>query len=91
MQKIKFFFSWLWTFLKPMIVVFLSELGRAVAEAATAAVIEAANLPEGTTNEARRKTAFSLTSKTLTDAGLVARDSMINAAIEAALQALKTK
>jgi len=91
MQKIKFILSWLWTFLSPFIKIFLTELGRAVAEAAIAAVAIAANMPEGTTNEKRRKAAYSYAKRALEDGGYEARDSMIYAAIEVALQALKTK
>jgi hypothetical protein len=91
MQKIKFILSWLWKFLKPFITIFLTELGRAVAEAAMTAVTTAANMPDGTSNEKRRKAAYAYTKRILLDEGHEARDSMIYAAIEVALQALKTK
>lgn len=96
--KLKFIWSWLWVFLKPVIVFLLTELGKDLAEAAANAVRKAAGLPEHTTNLERHKIAYNAVVRDMKalghnvgEEGAKLTDSMINAAIELALQGLKVE
>lgn len=98
MLKLKFLWSWLWAFLKPVIALMLSELGRALAQAAANAVREAAGLPAQVTDLERRKIAYNNVVNNMKKAGYVygeegakLTESMINTAIELALQGLKAE
>lgn len=94
--KLKFIWSWVWPLLRPIVIFFLSELGKDLAAAAAAGVRKAAGLPEGTTNLERHKVAYNIVvrdmkavGQTLGEDGAKLTESMINTAIEVALQNLK--
>jgi len=96
--KLKFIMSWLWVFLKPVIAMLLTELGKALAQAAANAVRDAAGLPTQVSDLARRKTAFQAVVDDMKAAGYTygeegaqLTESMINTAIELALQGLKAE
>ena len=95
MLKFKFLWSWVWAFLKPIIALLLSELGRALADAARAAVLSTEKLPPSVSNDQRRKVAYDLVVKDMENIGHTVGTkitvSMIYAAIELALQAIKAE
>jgi hypothetical protein len=81
-----------WNFIFPFIKIFLSDIGPILIQAATAAVAQAATMP-GATGEDKRNAAINSVISTLETQGikigLQVTTSMINAAIEAAVQAMK--
>lgn len=93
--KIKLIMSKLWVFLKPFVVVFLTAVGQALADAATDAVAKAAGMPEDTTGVRRRATAYASIEEAMKAAGYQLgvdfTESMVNTAIEVAVQGLKNK
>ena len=95
MERVKFIWSWLWAFLKPFIRTFLTEVGRAVLMSARSAVLVAGSMPEGTSNEKRRKAAFAAIERDMKnigyDIGFQVTESMINSAIEVALLGVKAE
>lgn len=93
MTRFKLLFSSLWAFLQPFVNVFLSEFGPALAKSALAAVkITAANLA-AEPGSVKRENAYTLIVSDLRHQGIQigaqVTSSMINAALEAAVQKLK--
>lgn len=77
-------------FLLPFVKIFLSSLGPVVAKAAMAAVTTTAESLKGATGAEKRDAAYKLIVDELKQQGVTVAESMINAAIEAAVQKLKS-
>lgn len=93
MTRFKLLFSSLWAFLQPFVNVFLSEFGPVLAKSALAAVkITAANLATEP-GAVKRENAYAMIVSDLKRQGIQLgaqiTSSMINAALEAAVQKLK--
>lgn len=88
-EKLKFIFSELWEFLKPIIKILMSEAGKALAEAAQVAVKTVAENLSGKGNGEKQQTAFRLIESTLKQKGIELGASAINMAIELAVQKMK--
>lgn len=92
-EKLKFIFSKMWDFLYPFIKIFLSAAGPILADAALKAVRIVANT--NLDDDGKRKAAYQVIVDDLRDKGInigvQVTTSMINSAIEAALQKLKAK
>jgi hypothetical protein len=90
-EKIKFMASGMWDFLRPLIRVFLSAIGPVLAQAASTAVQVAAT--KAITSAEKKDNAYSAIVVELEKQGFrYGADfsaSMVNAAIEAAVQGLK--
>jgi hypothetical protein len=94
MNRLKLVFSWIWDFLKPFVAVLASAIGpvlAATAESAVKAVAEGAL----TGDKERRDAAFDLAVANLKtqgyQIGAQVTVSMVNTAIELAVQKLKAK
>jgi hypothetical protein len=91
-EKIKFLASSMWEFLKPFIKIFLTDFGPVLAAAAMAAVVATESNLTGATGIDKRNAAYAQIVKELELKGIVLGTqvtvSMINAAIEAAVQRL---
>jgi hypothetical protein len=91
-EKIKIVFSNIWAFIGPFVKVFASAIGPVLASAAEQAVKEIA-VSTLSGDQERRDAAFSKVSSDLKEKGIAigvqVTTSMINAAIEAAVQKLK--
>ncbi len=88
-EKLKFIASGAWAFLRPIILIFLSQAGPILIAAATEAVAAAASLPASATGEQRREAAFNIILREVTAKGISVGTSVINACIEAAVIKLK--
>lgn len=88
-ERIKLIRSGVWNFLRPMIRVFLSEAGPILAKAAINAVTAAAGMTTATGPE-KRQAANSIMRQELYSQGITLGESIINLAIEAAVQKLKS-
>jgi len=77
-------------FLLPFVKIFLSSIGPVVAKAAMAAVTTTAESLKGATGAEKRDAAYKLIVGELKQQGVTVAESMINAAIEAAVQKLKS-
>ena len=92
-EKMKFLASGMWDFLRPLIRVFLSNIGPVLAAAATTAVQVAA--VKAIANTEKRDSAYKDILVELEKQGFKLgadfTESMVNAAIEAAVQGLKDK
>jgi len=94
MTRFKLLFSSLWAFLQPFVNVFLSDFGPVLAKSALAAVkITAANLA-AEPGAVKRESAYALIVSDLKHQGVQigaeVTTSMINAALEAAVQKVKS-
>jgi len=93
MSRFKLFFSGLWSFLQPFIAIFLSKAGPLLASAALAAVKATADSMSGASGADKRDAAFKAIEADLMRQGVAigaeVTSSMINAAIEAAVQKVK--
>lgn len=98
MTKLRFILSSLWAFLLPVISVYMSPLGKVLLLAATEAVRRASGLPPQVSNVERQKVAYNNVVRAMQARGYyiedpnnVLRESLVNTAIELALQDLKAK
>lgn len=85
--QIKFIMSKMWIFLRPFIIILLSQVGPLLAEAAMAAVTVAADI--NVSDSEKREKAYELIAEDLRSKGVIVTASVINMAIEAAVQKLK--
>lgn len=88
-DKIKFFLSDTWIFLKPFVMQMLSDSGRVLARSALQAVTAVARNMLGADNDAKRQAAFDMILQDMKTAGIDIATSTINAALEAAVVKLK--
>lgn len=92
-EKCKFVFSNLWDFLAPFIKLFLTKAGPVLATAALSAVKVLAESQAGLTNSQKRNAAYNIIVDDLQRQGVAigvdVTGSMVNAAIEAAVQKVK--
>ena len=88
MLLLKLYLGKMWVFLRPVLMIFLSEAGRALSVAASQAVLALAER-QLTGDKERRDAAFDLIKEDLRRQGVVATASAINLAIESAVQGLK--
>ena len=88
MLLLKLYLGKMWVFLRPVLMIFLSEAGRALSVAASQAVLAIAER-QLTGDKERRDAAFDLIKEDLRRQGVVATASAINLAIESAVQGLK--
>lgn len=92
-ERMKFVFSNMWDFLAPFIKLFLTKAGPVLAAAALSAVKIMAENRSGLTNNQKRDAAYNVIVDDLKTQGLLigidVSTSMVNAAIEAAVQKLK--
>lgn len=89
-EKMKIVFSGIWDFLAPFVKIFLSSAGVILAEVAMKAVTEIALTMSDADGDAKRKEALKRIQAELIGRGIVLGVSVINAAIEAAVQKLKS-
>jgi len=88
-QKTKIVFSNIWNFLGPFVKIFLSEAGQILAASAIKAVTAVATNMQSADGDEKRKAALNIIKADLIGQGIYLGTSMINAAIEAAVQKLK--
>lgn len=88
-EKIKLIFSKIWEFLEPFVRIFTTQSGIILAELAMKAVTTVAETMQDKDGEAKRKEAFKMIKKELIDREIELGASVINSAIEAAVQKLK--
>lgn len=86
-DKIKIFMSSIWIYLKPLFLQFLSKAGQMVLDIAIDTVKDLA--AEDLTSSKKREVAFDKIKEKLKEEGIEARDSLINSAIEIAVQYIK--
>lgn len=95
MDRFKVIFTWVWAFIKPFVKQLMSKAGPILAQAALAAVKATATNMAGASNDQKRDAAYSLIVSELKTQGInVGVDigvSMVNAALEMAVQQLKAK
>lgn len=89
MDKLKFLMSGLWSFLQPIIKVFLSDIGPVLISATTAAVAQLAN--ENMTGEQKKEAAFAAVQNALIAEGATVATHVINTTIETAVAKLKSE
>lgn len=91
---IKLYLSKVWSFLRPFVVLFLTSVGQALAAAAVQAVATVGQTYATADGEVKRREAFRLIEQDLRrqgiQIGVQVTTSMINAALEAAVQKVKT-
>lgn len=87
MEKLKFLMSGLWSFLQPIIKVFLSDIGPVLISAATAAVAEMAATDK--TGDEKKAAAVAAVTSALTSQGVTVATHLINTTIETAVAKLK--
>lgn len=87
MDRLKFIMSGVWEFLKPIITVFLSDMGPLLIKATTAAVEEMANTTMS--GDEKRSAAFEAIQRTMLSEGFDVASHVINATIETAVAKLK--
>ena len=90
-EKMKIVFSNIWDFLAPFVKIFLSSAGVILAEVAIKTVTEIALTMGDADGEAKRKEALSRIQVELIGKGIVLGVSVINSAIEMAVQKIKTQ
>lgn len=92
-EKVKLLASHIWDFIEPFIDVFLSEVGPILAKAAMSAVQATAANMSGASGADKRNAAYSAIVEDLKQQGIQigtqVTTSMINAALEAAVQKFK--
>ena len=90
-DRVKLITSSVWTFLRPMVLLFLSQSGQILANAAMSAVAATAeSYGAGANGSDKRDAAYRLIVADLQRQGIQLGASAINMAIEAAVQKLKT-
>ena len=89
-EKMKVVFSGIWDFLAPFVKIFLSSAGTILAEVAMKSITEIAMTMGDADGDAKRKEAFKRIQAELIGKGIVLSVSVINSAIEAAVQKIKT-
>lgn len=91
-DKIDAFFSDAWEFVAPLIRLFMSSAGQVLGQLALQAVMEIGKDPGmvGAGGLAKRQAAFDRIAQKAKEQGLVVAESMINAAIETAVQKAKS-
>jgi hypothetical protein len=89
MEKVKFMMSGVYAFLRPFIIILLSEGGKILMKAAQEAVTTVALNMAGSTGAEKRDAAFAIIQQHLTTAGIPMATVVINSAIEAAVVRLK--
>ncbi len=87
--RLKFAFSKVWDFLLPFIKNFMSEAGALLAETALEIIAEIQNEMAGASSDEKRAEAFKRIEAKLKEKGIALGASVINAAIEAAVQKIK--
>lgn len=87
--KLKLMASNIWDFIKPVVLAFLSDVGSDLAEVALYAVKTLAE--SDLSDEEKRDQAVELIKAKLKEKGKEAKDSLINLAIEIAVQKLKSE
>lgn len=87
--KIKAVSSDVWQYIKPMVVLLLTTVGKELMAAAIAAVTKAAK--SGLSNSAKREMAYQQIRSDMVAAGYQAAESAINLALEMAVQKIKEK
>lgn len=80
-----------WEFLKPLLMVFLSKTGQILAASALRAVAVVAESYSSKSGDEKRSAAFDLIVEDLKSQGVALGASMINLAIESAVQKLKAE
>ena len=88
LTQLKFIGSKVWEFLRPLIVILLSNVGPALISAATAAVAAAEAMPNATGDE-KKAAATAAALAILKSKGVEVGTAVLNAAIENAVVALK--
>ena len=95
LERLKLITSSLWGFLAPFVKIFLSAMGPALAKAALAAVMNTEKYYAGEPGATKRDEAYKMIVSDLTrqgiEIGAQVTGSMVNAAIEAAVQKLKAE
>jgi len=91
LDKVKFMLSEVFEFLRPFIVILLTEGGRILMKAAQEAVTTVALNMDGSTGAEKRDAAFGIIQQHLTTAGVPMTTAVINSAIEAAVVRLKAE
>lgn len=86
-DAIKLFMGGIWGYIKPLVVSFLGATGKIVLDIAMGTVKDLANAD--LTSSEKREVAFDRIEKDLKQKGVEAKASLINAAIEIAVQNLK--
>jgi len=89
--KLKFAFSKVWDFLQPFLKNFLSEAGALLAETALEVIATLQDEMTGSTGEEKRQEAFKRITASLQSKGITLAASVINSAIEVAVQKIKEK
>jgi len=90
-EKMKVVFSSIWDFLAPFVKIFLSSAGVILAEIAIKTVTNIALTMADADGDAKRKEAVKQIQAELISRGIVLGVSVINSAIEAAVQRLKSQ
>jgi hypothetical protein len=88
-ERLKVLFSDVWGFLAPFLRLFLTDAGRLLASSAMEVVTEIAETMLDKDGEEKRRAAFIRISDDLRSGGIRLGASVINAAIEAAVQRLR--
>ena len=90
MEKIKFIMSGLWTFLRPFIFQLMTQGGQLLAQVAMEAVTEVEQSMQSADGAQKRSQAFDNIQSELKHSGVKIAASVVNAAIEAAVVAIKS-
>ena len=90
MEKIKFIMSGLWTFLRPFIFQLMTQGGQLLAQVAMEAVTEVEQSMRSADGAQKRAQAFDSIQSELKRSGVKIAASVVNAAIEAAVVAIKS-
>ena len=92
-EKFDALFGDVWDFLQPLFKLFMSQAGQILGNIALGVVMDIAKDPSmvGSGGLAKRQAAFDKIAAELKDKGLIVATSMINAAIETAVQHLEKK
>ena len=87
-SAIKIFMSSIWVYLKPLVLQFMNKTGQLALNIAIDVVKDLS--AEDLTSSEKREVAFGKIKGKLKDQGIEARDSIINSAIEIAVQNIKS-
>jgi hypothetical protein len=88
-QRIKIIFSSMWDFVSPFFIMLLKQGGTALLQSASVAVRRVETDLQGASGEEKRKAAFDIVKSEMQSRGEQVATSVINAAIEVAVQKLK--
>lgn len=88
-EKLQLLWSDVWDIIAPFVRLFLTKSGQALAEIALSAVVKVASDPSILTGEAKRNKAFNMILVELKARGITIATSVINTAIEVAVQKMK--